>query len=548
MPGSRHEADCPSVETPARLSRRYHGVQATSNPDETIAQRDSDPHEYTSGRWLHRNNDQTKARYIEFDYDALCRKAVEQCPGSQSVAECKKIEGGFNRVFLFTMDDEQTLIARLPFSVAGPPRYVILSEVATIAYIKSKTSIPVPDIVYWCDTSSNPIGTEYILMKPVPGVQLHGRWETMTSSEHLSCIESISEMMAQLTELEFPAYGSLYFSDAPIAGHLKRDFANGFCVGPHCGSTYWNCAPGEASIYRQNDDQGPWPDLSSYCKGLVASARSRIPESAPEDQLPYQGSIQEHARFVTECETVLYELIEKPQVKGVAKPTLLHVDLHKRNIFVSDNEPTKITGIIDWQSTSIEPAFIYANETPDFATLVDDVPGTVKDSHDQATRKQKQKDIQLCAEFFEAWMKANAPNISKVRAINDTILRPFRHCNTSWRDSIAAVRSDLIDLAGEWNALGLVGSCPYQPTQDELAIHEKNREDFESVVSLKAWLMQTLGITSDGWIPIDEFPLILPAYREAYEQWIEISRQAEAAGDAEMSVGKADKLWPFDQR
>lgn len=134
MPGSRHEADSPSVQTPARLSPRYHGVQASSNPNETVAQRNSGPYEYTSGRWLHRNKDQTEARYIEFDYDALCRKAVEQCPGSQSVAECKKIEGGFNRVFLFTMDDEQTVIARLPFSVAGPPRYVILSEVATIAY------------------------------------------------------------------------------------------------------------------------------------------------------------------------------------------------------------------------------------------------------------------------------------------------------------------------------------------------------------------------------------------------------------------------------
>ena len=91
-------------------------------------------HEYTSGRWLHRNKEQTEARYIEFDYNALCRKAVEQCPGSHSVAECKKIEGGFNRVFLFTMDDEQTLIARLPFSLAGPSRLVIHSEVATIAY------------------------------------------------------------------------------------------------------------------------------------------------------------------------------------------------------------------------------------------------------------------------------------------------------------------------------------------------------------------------------------------------------------------------------
>jgi hypothetical protein len=44
------------------------------------------------------------------------------------------------------------------------------------------------------------------------------------------------------------------------------------------------------------------------------------------------------------------------------------------------------------------------------------------------------------------------------------------------------------------------------------------------------------------------FPLILSAYREAYEQWIEIARQAVASGDVEMSVKKAEKLWPFDQR
>ncbi|KEQ57694.1 uncharacterized protein M437DRAFT_79537 [Aureobasidium melanogenum CBS 110374] len=473
-----------------------------------------------------------EARYIEFNYDALCKKAVEQCPGSQSVVGCKKIEGEFNRVFVFTMDDGQTLIARLSFSVAGPPRYVIHSEVATIAYIKSKTSIPVPDVVCWCDSSSNPIGTEYIFMKPVPGVQLHGRWETMTSSEHLSCIESISKMMAQATKLEFPAYGN---------------FAHGFCVGPHCGFTYWNCAPGEASIYCQTIDKGPWVDLSSYCGGLITSARSRIPASVPEDQLPYQGSIQDHVRFVTECEAVLYDLIKRPQVQRVAKPTLLHADLHKRNIFVPDSDPTKITGIIDWQSTSIEPAFIYANETPDFASLVDDVAGTAKDEQDQA-RQKKRTDIQLCAEAFEIWMEGHAPTISQARALDDTILRLFRHCNTSWRDSVTAVRGDLIDLAKEWNALELGGSCPFQPTQDELAIHEKNREDFESDLSLRAWLVQRLGVTSDGWIPIHEFPLILPAYHEAYEQWIQIARQAVVAGDAEMSVEKAEKLWPFDER
>lgn len=251
---------------------------------------------------------------------------------------------------------------------------------------------------------------------------------------------------------------------------------------------------------------------------------------------------------MTDCEAVLYDLIKEPQVQRVARPTLLHADLHKRNIFVSDSEPSKITGIIDWQSTSIEPAFIYANETPDFATLVDRMPETARDGQDQAMQKKKQKDIQLCAEAFEVWMKGYVPAISQARAVDDTILRPFRHCNTSWRDSVVAVRSDLIDLARGWNELGLAGSCPYQPTQDEVAIHEKNREDFESVLSLKTWLMQTLSVTSDGWIHIDEFPLILSAYREAYEQWIEIARQAVASGDVEMSVKKAEKLWPFDQR
>lgn len=66
---------------------------------------------------------------------------------------------------------------------------------------------------------------------------------------------------------------------------------------------------------------------------------------------------------------VLQKLVEDGRVQNAAIPTLLHPDFHKRNIYVSAEDPTVITGVIDWQSASIEPAFIYANETPDFATL-----------------------------------------------------------------------------------------------------------------------------------------------------------------------------------
>lgn len=68
---------------------------------------------------------------------------------------------------------------------------------------------------------------------------------------------------------------------------------------------------------------------------------------------------------------ILNELIQSPLIHNIAAPTLFHADLHKRNIFVSEEDPTKIISLIDWQSTSIEPTFVYANETPDIAARPD---------------------------------------------------------------------------------------------------------------------------------------------------------------------------------
>ena len=42
----------------------------------------------------------------------------------------------------------------------------------------------------------------------------------------------------------------------------------------------------------------------------------------------------------------------------ISYPTLWHTDLHGDNIFVDPTNPSKITSIIDWQSTSANPFFI----------------------------------------------------------------------------------------------------------------------------------------------------------------------------------------------
>lgn len=93
-----------------------------------------DPRVYSSGRWLRGDSLERQSRYIQFDFDALCKRATELCPGATSIVSCEKKEGGYNKVFIFTMNNTSRVVARLPTRIAGPPKLTTHSEVATIKY------------------------------------------------------------------------------------------------------------------------------------------------------------------------------------------------------------------------------------------------------------------------------------------------------------------------------------------------------------------------------------------------------------------------------
>lgn len=467
----------------------------------------------------------------------------------------EKKEGGFNRCFVMFMDDGTKVVARLPTCIAGPRRLTTNSEVATMTYLRSHTTLPVPRILDWSDDSSNPIGAEYIIMENVAGVRLHERWSTMTSLQHMRCVKELSMMIKEMVAITFPGYGSLYFSDAPFDPHLKLELDHGFCIGPHCESTYWNCNTNENRIYgNSNNNHGPWLNLTHYCSGLIETGFARIPRAnvLVDKGLPYQGSIEEHIRLLNISREVIEGLIESPLIQNTASPTLLHADLHTRNIFVSDDDPTLVTGLIDWQSTSVEPAFIYANETPDFATYPDQVPLAVDRRKTPVREKgsveeKEYKDALICSQAFDVCMKGLVPKLRAARALDDTLLRPFRYCHTSWRDGAAAVRQELIEVSKNWKELGLAGSCPDLPTEEELVEHKKQYEDFETVQKLKILLIHALDTNSDGWVPTHAWEWSKVAHRVAFEKWVQTARDAEGTGEDDMTEEKARRLWPFDQ-
>ncbi|KAM3477158.1 hypothetical protein MY5147_002867 [Beauveria neobassiana] len=316
-----------------------------------------------------------------------------------------------------------------------------------------------------------------------------------------------------MASLNFPAYGSLYFSDAPIESNLKIPLDHEFCIGPNCNSVLWNRNPGEPELYGgPSPNCGPWESLTSYCQGLIATGFSRLPKKSMTHSLPHQGSVEEHVRLIKASEQVMRMLVEDTRVQGAAAPTLLHPDFQMRNIFVSADDPTIITGLIDWQSTGVEPALIYANETPDFAAPPEEPEEEMPESGQSEQkspemRERERKDALICYQTYDVYMKGLIPKTE----------------------------------------LGLQGACPFSPTEEELKEHAQNYEDFETVQRLRSWLKSALYTDSDGWASNTQWDAAKDAHRAVYDQWIETARELESDGEG-LTVEKADKLWPFDAR
>ena len=232
---------------------------------------------------------------------------------------------------------------------------------------------------------------------------------------------------------------------------------------------------------------------------------------------------------------MIHALSKDPRIINAAAPTLYHPDLHKRNIFVSDDDPTIVTGFIDWQSSSIEPAFVYADEMPDFATSMppsEDEPADIN--------------AELCRQAFNVCLQCLVPKIWAARALDDDLLRPFRYCHRTWRDGAVAFRQELIEISNRWRELKLTNSCPYVlPTSDELLIHQKDFGTFETAQNLKRRLACLLDTAPDGWVPTHLWEATKVAHKEAFNEVV-LAVKSESAGGQSMSEEDLKEIWPFD--
>lgn len=119
---------------------------------------------YTSGRCIYNEGIRLAERHVVFNVRALEDIAAKSVAREKVVCTKKIAEGGFNRVFLLTMDDGFEVIVKIPYSVTGPKTYATESEVATLDFLRSN-GVPVPQVYSYSSQSDNAAAANTLLWR-----------------------------------------------------------------------------------------------------------------------------------------------------------------------------------------------------------------------------------------------------------------------------------------------------------------------------------------------------------------------------------------------
>ncbi|KAF8632781.1 hypothetical protein AX15_001683 [Amanita polypyramis BW_CC] len=336
------------------------------------------------------------------------------------------------------------------------PRLKTESEVATMAYLREYTDIPVPVVHHYNSNPYNRLGGEYILMSKAPGVPLAKVFHLLGYNELIKLCNNLASILIPLFSHRFSGIGSLHFGSNPRSSSVTPKGVNypfiGMVLSPvstltnsvssvlldkpqirtypdfHIGSIvswpFFGSNRGEL-VHPAEINRGPWSSTKEYLascayreitgvirenEGKAAPHRLHLDpdeilsswhhqmkavpgdesddsdewdleESEWEWEGPGDAMYRDYRRMqrttflvahLTQREAVVRKEMERwmnlmerlSKLIKVDTPEEFGLDCHDlnlENIFVDTNDPTKITCIIDWESTTTRPLWACAH-------------------------------------------------------------------------------------------------------------------------------------------------------------------------------------------
>lgn len=247
-------------------------------------------------------------------------------------------EGAFNK--LYAVDcGRGRFIFRATLPVA--PGVKTKSEVATLAFVRENTTIPVPQVFAYDADLNNALGFEWILMERIDARPLHEVWHSMSWLKKGLLVMKIADYTAQLFRLEMRTIGSLYLTHDPP----------GFTLGETVLPQFFKSTNIHLDIPR-----GPFASSRAYITARIQLTQhwARKLDLTDDDDAEHYADIQ---AVLSGIQTLLPRLFlaAQDQEQEQEPTTLCNRDISASNMLITPHGD--LASIVDWECTAFVPHY-----------------------------------------------------------------------------------------------------------------------------------------------------------------------------------------------
>ncbi|KAF7370423.1 Phosphotransferase family protein [Mycena sanguinolenta] len=269
--------------------------------------------------------------------------------------------GGYNIVFILPFNDATDVLARLRIpgngfddgdsSISGDDLATrFASEVATLRFIKSKTSIPVPQLYHWDSDPTNPIGTRYMLMQRIPAPVLAHVMKDISYAGWRKIVIQIAHYETQLLGNPLSSIGAL-FDEHGTVGRLIPTCTAPFLLrqdrGPFRCSKDFLLASVDSQLDLIINHRVQWTAWRAHWSELNGGVES----------IPAEYAVRWFELLRDAICNMPDELhLQFPQLPATVF-RLAHTDFNEGNLLISSAEDATIVAVLDWEGAQVLPSW-----------------------------------------------------------------------------------------------------------------------------------------------------------------------------------------------
>lgn len=330
--------------------------------------------EYQTGRWLENDKLEREQRTTKFSLNGLVDVLKQKVDYLEKTPEHRDFgiatiepyfEGKHNKLYKMVLKDMRTYILRIPYPV-GHAEYRekrLLSEVATMDFMRKKHDMRLPNPVAWEATAANPADSPFIVMDYVKGDKLMGQWKPWVEDmqEKAGIIKPAADFVDKMVTTQFSKYGALYFtedvdakyqSDLPYAGETDTALADRWRIGPTVEKRFWKGRTVDVGA----EFRGPWESYNEYLLDTARVQRAYVDDWLA--QKPDSELLQNAKKAVERYEKVVPSLFVEGELDAdLTSPRLHHPDISPLNMIGQDN--LSRVWLIDFENTAIRPFMLH---------------------------------------------------------------------------------------------------------------------------------------------------------------------------------------------